>query len=214
MADSVYDIFISYNHRDEAWVREFQCRLETGIRHPRTKRKLVFFRDTNLRAGLNWKTQLQDALLRSACVLAVLSEAYICSDYCRMEWEYMDVVDPAALRGRILPIRIDKHPLPPEFTRLRQYRDFSAARDFDSAEFERTFACLREDVRTILSVSNQRSESAQHQISMGIDLPSPMVGLFEVIADPRHKVIELFLNDLSLSVLKEHDSARVITDPS
>lgn len=210
MTDQRYDLFISYSHQDGEWVEKLRRRIESEIRHPKTRKKLSIFQDReNLRAGVNWKHQLQEAILDSDCVLAILSKGYATSSYCRMEWDFMEFEDPAALEGRILPVAIETTDLPAHFVRLRQYRDFSRAKDFQSPEFEKTFAELKLDIKSILRQEPMRSSSPS-ALSTHITGNKPFMALIE-IADTDSRVMKGILNDVRNVMLKQRRSAKVLS---
>jgi hypothetical protein len=147
-----YDIFISYSRQDAGWVEKLVHLICSEMRHPTSKQPLRVFRDTDsLQAGKGLLKQLNDAVAQSHCVLAIISEAYANSEYCRREWRLMDARDVAAEVGAIIPVAIETKGVPDEFLRLRMYRDFSCALDHQTEIFRALFDKLKVDISNVLS---------------------------------------------------------------
>lgn len=81
------DIFISYASEDRSWVQEFQTKLiealvDLGLQAD------FWIDQNNIRAGQNWKEEMDRAIEQTALFLAVLSPNYRLSDYCNDESDY------------------------------------------------------------------------------------------------------------------------------
>ncbi|MDH3598296.1 MAG: toll/interleukin-1 receptor domain-containing protein [Candidatus Tectomicrobia bacterium] len=92
-----YDVFLSYahvnNHPDGgAWVSEFhkQLRAKLDERLGRSGRAKFFFDTGTLGKNVEFGPQIEEALRKSATVVAVISQGYIESPNCREELRFFD----------------------------------------------------------------------------------------------------------------------------
>ncbi|MBX7169259.1 MAG: TIR domain-containing protein, partial [Pirellulales bacterium] len=89
-----WDLFVSYAHKDDqpdGWVSALvqAIRAEHAEFTPTPLR--VFFDRQEIRSMDDWQRRIYDGLHASKLMLAVLSEHYFASDYCRQEWrQYRD----------------------------------------------------------------------------------------------------------------------------
>lgn len=110
-----YDAFVSYRHTTGAkdWVRQiFVPELIKWLSNILPNDPKIFLDSESIRASLNWKIKLQDAIQRSKCLIAVLNGPYFSSDYCAAEWfsfigreEILGCGQPGKPEGLIVPIR-------------------------------------------------------------------------------------------------------------
>jgi hypothetical protein len=91
--DYVYDVFVSYRRGDEAanpmlpWIREVVSRLTFWLgQELRGRDAHVFFDTENLEVGSHWPDRLRHAILRSRCLVPILSPQYFTSRWCLTEW--------------------------------------------------------------------------------------------------------------------------------
>jgi TIR domain len=99
------DFFISYTAADQAWAEWIADTLERGGRR-------TVLQAWDFRPGENFLRRMDEALAAAERVLAVLSPAYLRSEYARDEWT------AALVRGRgqadrLLPVRVEACELPP-----------------------------------------------------------------------------------------------------
>jgi hypothetical protein len=84
-----YDIFISYSHVDDlgdAWVKRFHEALEIALAQRVGRMGVVrIWRDPRLDGDQLFDDTIRTALERSAIFLAITSNGYIASEYCRLE---------------------------------------------------------------------------------------------------------------------------------
>jgi hypothetical protein len=89
----VYDVFVSYR-RDSggvnpmaSWIHEVVTRLRYWLSQelPGTDER-VFFDTQALEAGSQWPDRLRHAILRSRCLVPILSPQYFKSAWCLAEW--------------------------------------------------------------------------------------------------------------------------------
>src|SRR5262245_22684047 len=86
-----WDIFVSYRHvtdeSDEKWVTEFCDGLKIKI-DDLLGQKVTFWRDNaRLRAGDEWRPEIDKALESTAIFLAIISQSYFRSEVCRQEMD-------------------------------------------------------------------------------------------------------------------------------
>jgi WD40 repeat protein len=93
------DFFISYTAADQdvaewiAWVLE-----DAGYQ--------TVIQAWDFRPGREFVTEMQQALVRAQRVVAVLSAAYLRSDFARQEWNAALASDPSGTAGRLVPVRV------------------------------------------------------------------------------------------------------------
>ena len=117
-----YDVFISYSHKDEAWVRDvLLTRLEAqGLR------VCIDSRDFDI--GLASIVNMERAVERSRRTLLVLTPNWVASEWTGFESLMVQTSDPIGLRRRMIPLLRERCDLPPRIAMLT-YADFTAADD-------------------------------------------------------------------------------------
>lgn len=124
---SGYDLFISYSHKDADWVRsEFVPRLEHhGFR--------VFIDYRDSKAGALLVEEIADAVERTRRTVAVLTPAYIQSEWTRLESAMAQTLDPGAAARKLIPVLRQDCDIPLRL-RVLYFRDL---RKDDEGEWER-----------------------------------------------------------------------------
>ena len=121
-----YDVFISYSHDDEEWV--------TGTLLPRLEeaglRVCIDYRD--FVPGKSALLNMQDAALNSRHTLLVLTPAWVASQWTLLEGLMTRTDDPAGLRLRTVPLRLELCDLPP-FIAMLTWVDFTRSDRLDIA---------------------------------------------------------------------------------
>jgi hypothetical protein len=122
--DSKYDVFISYSHRDEEWVRSWLLpRLEeAGLR------VCIDFRD--FEPGALSIMEMERAVLRSRKTLLVLTPDYVASEWTEFENIMAATLDPAARQRRVIPLVLRDCELPLRLRTLT-YIDFTRSDRID-----------------------------------------------------------------------------------
>ncbi|MES5819376.1 toll/interleukin-1 receptor domain-containing protein [Streptomyces sp. RG80] len=144
--DYEYDVFISYSHRGpvKGWVKNhFQEELTQSLWNVLPADPRVFV-DYEIPVGAQWPDRLEEALLKTRCLVAIWSPPYFRSDWCMAEWKSM-LKRQAALReinGQsptlIYPIRFaDGDHFPQEAKDTQQCRDLSKY-GYDREQFRDT----------------------------------------------------------------------------
>ena len=114
----LYDVFISYSHRDGAWVRDWLLpRLEAaGLR------VCIDFRDFDV--GVPSLVNMERAVERSRKTLLVLTPNWVESEWTNFEALLVQTDDPIGLRRRMLPLMLEKCELPKRVS-IFTYADFT-----------------------------------------------------------------------------------------
>ena len=117
--DLQYDVFLSYAWVDNepdgiagAWVTEFRTKLGKALdaRLGRGGQSKFFFDTETLGKNVDFGPQIEDALQKSATVVAVISKGYIESPNCPAEMRFFDdrvVAGPVAKSGRLYLVWYD-----------------------------------------------------------------------------------------------------------
>lgn len=80
------DLFISYAHADDpAWIAVFEKSLGEEVARRLGLGVSVWQDARRLRAGMNWQTEIESGVQRSAVLIAVVSPCYENSDWCKRE---------------------------------------------------------------------------------------------------------------------------------
>jgi TIR domain len=93
--------FISYTGKDRAWAEWIAMQLEEAGYH-------TIIQAWDIRPGSNFVAEMDDAATRAERTIAVLSPAYLASDYAFAEWATAFRRDPKGKHGRVLPVRIQR----------------------------------------------------------------------------------------------------------
>ena len=92
-------VFISYAQEDAAWARWIAWELEqTGFR--------TTYQHRDFQPGSNFVVEMQQAAERSSRIVAVLSPAYLSSQFTLPEWASFFARDPQGLERRLVPVRV------------------------------------------------------------------------------------------------------------
>jgi internalin A len=127
-------VFVSYSHKDE----RFRDELRGALTAYERKGELIAWDDTRIEAGQKWEREVLSNLERANLILLLLSNDFICSDYCmQKEWEVAKRRD-AAGECAIVPIVVRACPFEklefgqiqailPGHKPVKQHRDRDAA---------------------------------------------------------------------------------------
>lgn len=143
-----YDVFISYSHKDQNWVREYlyPALVKNNIK------VIIDYRDFS--PGDYIVREIENAVERSRKTILVLSPNYLESDWTEFENLLVQTIDPAAKNRRLLPLMIAPCDLP---IRLRSlsYLDFSDHSNFNQ-EMKRLMSAIKEGGEQSKKVTNKR----------------------------------------------------------
>jgi len=155
--DYTYDLFISYNHVDRAWVQnELLPRLEAaGLK------VCIDYRDFAI--GAPSLVNMEQAVEKSRHTLAVLTPNWIASEWCEFECLLANTTDPAGRKRKLLPLMLTRCELPLRI-KLLTYADFT-----NPSEHSECFNRLLQQLR---------AKTAAKEISPFVAGPP--------ITDPRH----------------------------
>ena len=93
-----YDVFLSYSHRDKAWVRDV---LDPHLRQAKLK---VCLDERDFRAGAFAAAEMERAVRDSRKTLAVVIQHYLNSEWTTFEEVLSATLDPAAQAERFVPL--------------------------------------------------------------------------------------------------------------
>lgn len=126
-----YDVFISYPRKSPArdWVYQFfHKELENWLAESVPYSIAIFVDRQDVGPGVNWPETIQQALLRSKCLVPVFCPGYFRSDWCRAELASfqqreasLGLRNPTAPAGLIFPVTYhDGDHFPPEIKDIQQ----------------------------------------------------------------------------------------------
>lgn len=90
--DYQYDIFLSYQNDEvmASWIPDHLIPfIKTFVGNNMNRPVSIFFDRTGIPAGASWPLSLQNAVVRSRCLVAVWNPLYFSSDWCRRECAIM-----------------------------------------------------------------------------------------------------------------------------
>src|SRR4051794_10697752 len=99
MKPSVVDFFVSYNRHDRDWAVWIATQLKRAGYS-------VVIQEWDFRPGGNFVLDIHHATERATRTIAVLSEAYLSSEYTQPEWAAAFARDPTGTKGALLPVRV------------------------------------------------------------------------------------------------------------
>jgi hypothetical protein len=135
VADTSYDVFISYSHADATWVREWlQPRLEAaGLRI------CIDWRDFDV--GVPSLVNRERAVDHGRHTLLVLTPAWVASEWTAFEELLTQTADPAARRRRLIPLLLQPCQ-PPRRIAMLTYADFARRETWD-VQLQRVIAAVQ-----------------------------------------------------------------------
>ena len=129
-----YDVFVSYAHdppENKDWVKSAVVAPLAALRHADGTPYRVFFDETSIDVGRQWKREIELALLGSRSFVPVYSERYFERPYCREE---MEIADQLRIEGRLrmFPVARSVEGVPELYLRKVQYIDARANPEFSN----------------------------------------------------------------------------------
>ncbi|EIV92971.1 TIR domain-containing protein [Frankia sp. QA3] len=97
---SGWDFFISYNQADRPWAEWIAWQLEDAGYQ-------VLVQAWDFVAGTNWTIRMAEGIEHATRTIAVISPAYLTSDFGRQEWMAAFRADPTGFKRKLLPIRVE-----------------------------------------------------------------------------------------------------------
>lgn len=127
-----WDVFLSHNSADKAWVKQLAARLESEP-FDDSRNIRVFLDVWDIPAGANIVMKLNEGLAKARFLAIVMSPEFFKSNWTAMEWTHWVMGDPVNTQGRILPILYRKASLDkkeaisfPAPFRASRYLDFTS----------------------------------------------------------------------------------------
>ena len=127
------DIFLSYRHvadeTDEKWITKFHEALETKIEDLLGEKVKIWRDKADIRAGDQWRPEIDRALESAAIFLAIISQSYFRSEVCRQEMDrFLGLYKQANDAAPRLILPIFKQPpttdVPPDINEFHRPRMF------------------------------------------------------------------------------------------
>ncbi len=130
-----YDVFVSYAHdppENKAWVKSEVVAPLAALKHADGTPYRIFFDETSIEAGRQWKREIELALLGTRSFVPVYSERYFERPYCREE---IEIADQLRIEGRLrmFPVARTADGVPELYLRKVQYIDVRANPRFAEA---------------------------------------------------------------------------------
>jgi tetratricopeptide (TPR) repeat protein len=100
MASEPPKVFISYNRTDRDWAEWIAGAIESAGYEP-------IIQAWHFRPGENFVLRMQEAAAQTDFTIALLSEAYLKSEYTQPEWAAAFAQDPTGKKRKLIPVRVD-----------------------------------------------------------------------------------------------------------
>src|SRR5689334_4648475 len=105
-AQKPYDVFISYSHKNAAWVRD------TLVARLKLEGITVCVDDESFDVGIPALVNMENAVALSRHTLLVLTPAWVASNWTRFESLLIQHEDPAGMLQRTLPLLLEPCDVP------------------------------------------------------------------------------------------------------
>lgn len=173
--DTRYDVFLSYSHRDNEWVRQdLLPKLEANA-----LAVLIDFRD--FEAGAPTIVEIQRAIDESRKTLLVLSDNYLQSEWTTFERFLVQTVDPTNAHRKLIPVRRDNCALPRSISYLT-YVDL-ADPEYHAVEWQKLLRALGSPMARTAQPVPPRPNAVEVQATTG-SARQGLDALLEIIGDP------------------------------
>lgn len=143
-----YDVFISYSHKDEEWIKNW---LVPGLDENGLK-VAVDYRDFEI--GVPSMINMERKIEQSRHTILVLTPAWVESEYTAFESLLVQTQDPSGLKRRLLPI-MRKWCDPPDRIEILTYVDFTRKSRWNEA-LSRLVAAIRDEPVTPIDVKPRK----------------------------------------------------------
>jgi len=135
-SERIHDVFISYSHHDDPWVRHY---LLPGLESAGL-RVCIDFRDFEL--GVPSLVNMERAVERSCRTLLVLTPNWVKSEWTHFEALLVQTDDPIGLHRHILPLMLERCK-PPKRIAMLHYADFTNPDQWNE-ELKRVVATVKD----------------------------------------------------------------------
>jgi tetratricopeptide (TPR) repeat protein len=177
-------VFISYSHRDKAWL----TRLQTHLKPLERKGLLERWDDTRIKAGERWQDEIHKAINSTKVAILLISPDFLASDFIA-ENELPSLLKAAEKEGAvILPIFLR----PSVYLKMDHLSQFQAVNppdkalaDLSEVEQDRFLVQVAERVSDLcdydsIHISSTVTENVNHATPGVLDTRSPRIGEFVV----------------------------------
>lgn len=126
-----YDVFLSYPRTAKlaGYFDFFEAHLRMAIAHVTHREPQIFVDERRLKPGCPWEDELGEALRRSKTLVALWSQGYFRSPWCRAEWMTMTMKSRRSIVGNVaIPVLCSgtrDHDDWPDWAVPYEYMDFT-----------------------------------------------------------------------------------------
>jgi len=105
-ANKEWDIFLSHNDADKAWVKDLAAQLEAEPleNKPDSRRIRVFLDEWDIQVGENIVLKLNEGMSKSRFIALIMTPEFFRANWTALEWTNCVAEDPRNTRGRMIPI--------------------------------------------------------------------------------------------------------------
>ena len=152
-------VFVSYSHKDAAWLERFKVHLKPLEREGR----IVLWDDTGIKAGDKWRTSIEQGLTSAKAAVLLVSADFLASDFISAN-ELPRLLSAAESEGAIILPLIVK---PCRFQQTAGLSEFQAVNSpseplisMTESDSEQTFVMLANRISEIFALENVEDKNA------------------------------------------------------
>src|ERR1043165_2720189 len=159
------EVFISYSHDDDKWLRRLQTALKPLVR----KNAIDVWSDDRIGAGQEWKAEITAALGRAKIAVLLVSQPFLASDF--IADEEMPAILAAAEEEGLTIIWIPVTASLYEETEIQRYQAaHDPKRPLDSlsdAEVNRALVSITKKIRDAMQSTTEKQPPRSNKVSLG-----------------------------------------------
>ncbi len=157
-----HDVFISYSHKDVAWVEQ--------VLLPRLQKEYInYYYDDKFTPGVPSIINMEDAVEKSRKIILVLTPDWVESDWSGFEAMLAQSADPLGKQRRLIPVMLRSCQLPPRLSRLT-YINLAQMRP-GTPDFEAQMQRLIGTIRLPVPLQPPRIALPPQQGELNVPLP-------------------------------------------
>jgi hypothetical protein len=155
-SDKKLNVFVSYSHRDKAWLE----RVQVHLKPPARDGKLDLWDDTRIKTGARWREEIKAALARADVAVLLISADFFASDFIANK-ELPQLLEAArSERGLVIAglhinySRFDRDEILSEYQTVNTPNE--PIEDLSRAQQEKIFDALARSIEELLSSQDPR----------------------------------------------------------